>query len=199
MTKNKKRLLTVFCFVSGLFFSAFLAVHVYAHKISSAEKRLLMCDPAILNTGCTIKTFGRGDSEVSAMISFYTPSEKLIGSYERAWNGSALNLECIVCKMKNGALVFPYRLFSDTSEGTGIVLFDIYAEKRYPAIYDYSFFSQEEKKAVQTLFKAAVFSRYLLILFSSARLQTVTLHNFEPDAEYGLKALSSGGLVLQKI
>ncbi len=199
LIKHKKGFLFFFCSLPVLFFLFSIAVNRYTGKISAAEKKLSSYEINIFNTGCIIKTFGRGNSTVSASISFYTPSEKPIGSYERAWHGSELNLECIVFTFKHGSIVFPYRLFSDKPESTGVLLFNMYSEKDYPAIYDYPFLPEEEKMSIKTLFKSAVFSPYLLTLFSSARLQTVTLASFKPDAEYSLNILPSGQAVLEKL
>lgn len=196
--KNKKRFFAIFCTVSALFFLMFGIVRLYAYRIAYAEKKLSGYDINIFNTGCVIKTFGRGSSSVNASVSFYTPTGTLIGSYERAWKGWELNIECIVFKFKKGCLVFPYRIFSDKTVGTGIVLFNMYTENNYPEIYKYSFFSEEEKQLITVLFKSAVFSPYLLSLFSSAQIKTVTLREFSPDSEYGLKILPSGEIILSK-
>ena len=168
-------------------------MELYNYKLGSIKQKLSKTNLSIYSTGTMIKTFGQNTETVSAVISFFTPSGNLINSYERAWHGWELNLECIVFTFESGSIVFPYRLFSNESKyGTGIKLFDYYNRDGYPAIYDYSFFSKEEKELIKSLYGYAVFSPYLLKVFSYARIKTVSLHNFKPDTEYLLYAGSDG-------
>lgn len=193
MLKRKKRVLIIFLSVSLLFFLIFGAVELYNYKLGSIKQKLSKTNLSIYNTGTVIKTFGQNTETVSAVISFFTPRGDLINSYERAWQGWELNLECIVFTFESGSIVFPYRLFSNESKyGTGVKLFDYYNLKGYPAIYDYSFFSKEEKELIKSLYEYAVFSPYLLKVFSYARIKTVNLRNFKPDTEYLLYAGSDG-------
>ena len=193
MLKRKKRVLIIFLSVSLLFFLIFGAVELYNYKLGSIKKKLSKTNLSIYSTGTMIKTFGQNTETVSAVISFFTPRGELINSYERAWQGWELNLECIVFTFESGSIVFPYRLFSNESKyGTGVKLFDYYNLKDYPAIYDYSFFSKEERELIKSLYEYAVFSPYLLKVFSYARIKTVSLHNFKPDTEYLLYAGSDG-------
>ena len=193
MLKRKKRVLIIFLSVSLLFFLIFGAVELYNYKLGSIKQKLSKTNLSIYSTGTMIKTFGQNTETVSAVISFFTPSGNLINSYERAWHGWELNLECIVFTFESGSIVFPYRLFSNESKyGTGVKLFDYYNLKGYPAIYDYSFFSKEERELIKGLYEYAVFSPYLLKVFSYARIKTVSLRNFKPDMEYLLYAGSDG-------
>ncbi|UTD12517.1 hypothetical protein HO345_05780 [Treponema denticola] len=193
MLKRKKRVLIIFLSVSLLFFLIFGAVEFYNYKLGSIKQKLSKTNLSIYNTGTVIKTFGQNTETVSAVISFFTPRGDLINSYERAWQGWELNLECIVFTFESGSIVFPYRLFSNESKyGTGVKLFDYYNLNDYPAIYDYSFFSKEERELIKGLYEYAVFSPYLLKVFSYARIKTVSLHNFKPDTEYLLYAGSDG-------
>ena len=193
MLKRKKRVLIIFLSVSLLFFLIFVAVELYNYKLGSIKQKLSKTNLSIYNTGTVIKTFGQNTETVSAVISFFTPRGELINSYERAWHGWELNLECIVFTFESGSIVFPYRLFSNESKyGTGVKLFDYYNLKGYPAIYDYSFFSKEERELIKSLYEYAVFSPYLLKVFSYARIKTVSLRNFKPDTEYLLYAGSDG-------
>ena len=113
-------------------------MELYNYKLGSIKKKLSKTNLSIYSTGTMIKTFGQNTETVSAVISFFTPSGNLINSYERAWHGWELNLECIVFTFESGSIVFPYRLFSNESKyGTGVKLFDYYNLKDYPAIYDY--------------------------------------------------------------
>lgn len=193
MLKRKKRVLIIFLSVSLLFFLIFGAVELYNYKLGSIKQKLSKTNLSIYSTGTMIKTFGQNTETVSAVISFFTPSGNLINSYERAWHGWELNLECIVFTFESGSIVFPYRLFSNESKyGTGVKLFDYYNLKDYPAIYDYSFFSKEERELIKGLYEYAVFSPYLLKVFSYARIKTVNLRNFKPDTEYLLYAGSDG-------
>lgn len=193
MLKRKKRVLIIFLSVSLLFFLIFGAVELYNYKLGSIKQKLSKTNLSIYSTGTMIKTFGQNTETVSAVISFFTPSGNLINSYERAWQGWELNLECIVFTFESGSIVFPYRLFSNESKyGTGVKLFDYYNLNDYPAIYDYSFFSKEERELIKGLYEYAVFSPYLLKVFSYARIKTVNLRNFKPDTEYLLYAGSDG-------
>ena len=193
MLKRKKRVLIIFLSVSLLFFLIFGAVELYNYKLGSIKQKLSKTNLSIYSTGTMIKTFGQNTETVSAVISFFTPRGDLINSYERAWQGWELNLECIVFTFESGSIVFPYRLFSNESKyGTGVKLFDYYNLNDYPAIYDYSFFSKEERELIKGLYEYAVFSPYLLKVFSYARIKTVSLHNFKPDMEYLLYAGSDG-------
>ena len=193
MLKRKKRVLIIFLSVSLLFFLIFGAVELYNYKLGSIKQKLSKTNLSIYSTGTMIKTFGQNTETVSAVISFFTPSGNLINSYERAWHGWELNLECIVFTFESGSIVFPYRLFSNESTyGTGVKLFDYYNLNDYPAIYDYSFFSKEERELIKGLYEYAVFSPYLLKVFSYARIKTVNLRNFKPDTEYLLYAGSDG-------
>lgn len=193
MLKRKKRVLIIFLSVSLLFFLIFGAVELYNYKLGSIKQKLSKTNLSIYSTGTMIKTFGQNTETVSAVISFFTPRGELINSYERAWQGWELNLECIVFTFESGSIVFPYRLFSNESKyGTGVKLFDYYNLKGYPAIYDYSFFSKEERELIKGLYEYAVFSPYLLKVFSYARIKTVSLRNFKPDTEYLLYAGSDG-------
>ncbi|UTD04771.1 hypothetical protein E4N80_04370 [Treponema denticola] len=193
MLKRKKRVLIIFLSVSLLFFLIFGAVELYNYKLGSIKQKLSKTNLSIYSTGTMIKTFGQNTETVSAVISFFTPSGNLINSYERAWHGWELNLECIVFTFESGSIVFPYRLFSNESKyGTGVKLFDYYNLNDYPAIYDYSFFSKEERELIKGLYEYAVFSPYLLKVFSYARIKTVNLRNFKPDTEYLLYAGSDG-------
>ena len=193
MLKRKKRVLIIFLSVSLLFFLIFGAVELYNYKLGSIKQKLSKTNLSIYSTGTMIKTFGQNTETVSAVISFFTPSGNLINSYERAWHGWELNLECIVFTFESGSIVFPYRLFSNESKyGTGVKLFDYYNLNDYPAIYDYSFFSKEERELIKGLYEYAVFSPYLLKVFSYARIKTVSLRNFKPDTEYLLYAGSDG-------
>ena len=193
MLKRKKRVLIIFLSVSLLFFLIFGAVELYNYKLGSIKQKLSKTNLSIYNTGTVIKTFGQNTETVSAVISFFTPRGDLINSYERAWQGWELNIECIVFTFESGSIVFPYRLFSNESKyGTGVKLFDYYNLKGYPAIYDYSFFSKEERELIKGLYEYAVFSPYLLKVFSYARIKTVNLRNFKPDTEYLLYAGSDG-------
>ncbi|MEL3912271.1 hypothetical protein [Treponema pedis] len=196
--KNRKCFFSIFSFVSLLFLFIFIIVNFYSLKIEYAEKKLLNGNFEIYNTGCIVKALGQNTENVSAAVSFYLPDGKPLGTYERSWHGWELKLECIVLQLKKGALVFPYRIFSDESKyGTGIKLFSYYLKNGYPAIYDYSFFSDEEKDAVKTLFSFAAFSPNLFLTFSSAKKQTVSLRRFNPDTEYILTVSSSGSLLLK--
>ena len=193
MLKRKKRVLIIFLSVSLLFFLIFGAVELYNYKLGSIKQKLSKTNLSIYSTGTMIKTFGQNTETVSAVISFFTPSGNLINSYERAWHGWELNLECIVFTFESGSIVFPYRLFSNESKyGTGVKLFDYYNLNDYPAIYDYSFFSKEERELIKGLYEYAVFSPYLLKVFSYARIKTVSLRNFKPDTEYLLYVGSDG-------
>ena len=193
MLKRKKRFLIIFLSVSLLFFLIFGAVELYNYKLGSIKQKLSKTNLSIYSTGTMIKTLGQNTETVSAVISFFTPSGNLINSYERAWHGWELNLECIVFTFESGSIVFPYRLFSNESKyGTGVKLFDYYNLNDYPAIYDYSFFSKEERELIKGLYEYAVFSPYLLKVFSYARIKTVNLRNFKPDTEYLLYAGSDG-------
>jgi len=193
LLKRKKRVLIIFLSVSLLFFLIFGAVELYNYKLGSIKQKLSKTNLSIYSTGTMIKTFGQNTETVSAVISFFTPSGNLINSYERAWHGWELNLECIVFTFESGSIVFPYRLFSNESKyGTGVKLFDYYNLNDYPAIYDYSFFSKEERELIKGLYEYAVFSPYLLKVFSYARIKTVNLRNFKPDTEYLLYAGSDG-------
>ena len=168
-------------------------MELYNYKLGSIKQKLSKTNLSIYSTGTMIKTFGQNTETVSAVISFFTPSGNLINSYERAWQGWELNLECIVFTFESGSIVFPYRLFSNESKyGTGVKLFDYYNLNDYPAIYDYSFFSKEERELINGLYEYAVFSPYLLKVFSYARIKTVSLRNFKPDTEYLLYAGSDG-------
>ena len=168
-------------------------MELYNYKLGSIKQKLSKTNLSIYSTGTMIKTFGQNTETVSAVISFFTPSGNLINSYERAWHGWELNLECIVFTFESGSIVFPYRLFSNESKyGTGVKLFDYYNLNDYPAIYDYSFFSKEERELIKGLYEYAVFSPYLLKVFSYARIKTVSLRNFKPDTEYLLYAGSDG-------
>ena len=176
-----------------MFFLIFGLTDFYNYKLGSIKQKLSKTNLSIYNTGTVIKTFGQNTETVSAVISFFTPRGDLINSYERAWQGWELNLECIVFTFESGSIVFPYRLFSNESKyGTGVKLFDYYNLKGYPAIYDYSFFSKEERELIKGLYEYAVFSPYLLKVFSYARIKTVSLRNFKPDTEYLLYAGSDG-------
>ncbi|AIN94563.1 hypothetical protein [Treponema putidum] len=193
MLKRKKRFLIIFLSVSSLFFIIFGSVSFYNYKLGYIKQKLSKSNLDIHNTGTVIKTFGQNTETVSAVISFFTPRGYLINSYERAWHGWELNLECVVFTFKSGSVVFPYRLFSNESKyGTGVKLFDYYNRKGYPAIYDYSFFSDEEKSLIKTLYKYTMFSPYLLKVFSYVNIKTVSLRNFRPDTEYLLYAGSDG-------
>ena len=193
MLKRKKRVLIIFLSVSLLFFLIFGAVELYNYKLGSIKQKLSKTNLSIYSTGTMIKTFGQNTETVSAVISFFTPSGNLINSYERAWHGWELNLECIVFTFESGSILFPYRLFSNESKyGTGVKLFDYYNLNDYPAIYDYSFFSKEERELIKGLYEYAVFSPYLLKVFSYARIKTVSLRNFKPDTEYLLYVGSDG-------
>ena len=193
MLKRKKRVLIIFLSVSLLFFLIFGLTDFYNYKLGSIKQKLSKTNLSIYSTGTMIKTFGQNTETVSAVISFFTPSGNLINSYERAWQGWELNLECIVFTFESGSIVFPYRLFSNESKyGTGVKLFDYYNLNDYPAIYDYSFFSKEERELINGLYEYAVFSPYLLKVFSYARIKTVSLRNFKPDTEYLLYAGSDG-------
>ncbi|UTC68093.1 MULTISPECIES: hypothetical protein [unclassified Treponema] len=193
LLKRKKRFLIIFLSVSFLFFLIFGAADFYADKLNSIEKQISESGFTVYNTGTVIKTFGQNTETVSAVISFFTPKGELINSYERAWHGQELNLECIVFTFKTGPIVFPYRIFSDESkQGTGLNLFNYYNRGGFPAIYDYTFFSKEEKALIKELYGYTVFSPYLLKLFSSAKIKTVILRNFKPDTEYLLYAESNG-------
>lgn len=193
MLKRKKRFLIIFLSVSLLFFLIFGLTDFYNYKLGSIKQKLSKTNLSIYSTGTVIKTFGQNTETVSAVISFFTPSGNLINSYERAWQGWELNLECIVFTFESGSIVFPYRLFSNESKyGTGVKLFDYYNRDGSPAIYDYSFFSKEEKELIKSLYGYAVFSPYLLKVFSYAKIKTVSLHNFKPDTEYLLYAGSDG-------
>ena len=193
MLKRKKRVLIIFLSVSLLFFLIFGAVEFYNYKLGSIKQKLSKTNLSIYSTGTMIKTFGQNTETVSAVISFFTPNGNLINSYERAWHGWELNLECVVFTFESGSIVFPYRLFSNESKyGTGLKLFDYYNRKGYPAIYDYSFFSNEEKALIKTLYRYTIFSPYLLKAFSYVDIKTVSLRNFKPDTEYLLYAGSDG-------
>lgn len=174
-------------------------INVYSLNIENAEKHLEASNLSIFNTGCIIKTLGRNSETVSAEISFYEPDGTLCGRYERAWHGWELNIECMVLNLKSGNLVFPYRIFSDESKhGTGVNLIPYYSKNNYPATYGYTVFSKEDKKAIQTLFKAAAFSPYLFLFFSSAKKQTILLRNFTPDTEYLLTVSTAGRISFKK-
>ena len=193
MLKRKKRVLIIFLSVSLLFFLIFGLTDFYNYKLGSIKQKLSKTNLSIYNTGTVIKTFGQNTETVSAVISFFTPRGDLINSYERAWHGWELNLECVVFTFESGSIVFPYRLFSNESKyGTGLKLFDYYNRKGYPAIYDYSFFSNEEKALIKTLYRYTMFSPYLLKAFSYVDIKTVSLRNFKPDTEYLLYAGSDG-------
>lgn len=197
--KNKKRFLIIFSLVSFLFFSVFILINFYSLNIENAEKHLANSNLSIFNMGCIIKTLGRNAETVSAEISFYEPNGTLCGRYERAWQGWELNIECIVLNLKNGNLVFPYRIFSDKSKhGTGVNLIPYYSKNNYPATYGYTFFSKEDKKAIQTLFKSAALSPYLFLFFSSAKKETIPLRNFTPDTEYTLTVSAAGRISFKK-
>ncbi len=197
--KNKKRFRIIFSAVSVLFLFIFLIINLYAGSIEYAEEKLSGRTFANFNTGCVIKTLGYNSETFSAAVSFYLPNGALIGSYERAWQGWELKLECIVLNLKSGAIVFPYRIFSDKSKyGTGVKLFSYYTKGGYPAIYDYSFFQAEEKEAVNVLFRSAALSPSLFLFFSSAQKQSIRLRNFHPDTEYALTVSPSGKIFLKK-
>ncbi len=197
--KNKKRFFKIFISVSAVFFLLFAIVYFVNLKIELAEKALAKTNLSVFNTGCIIRTLGQNTESVSANISFFTPNTSLISSYERSWQGWELKIECIVFPLKNGVLVFPHRIFSNrTKFGTGVILFKLYNNSGYPAIYDYAFLSREEKKAIKTLFKLAKFSPSLFKIFSTAKAQTIDLREFKPDQEFLLFTNSEKQLYLKK-
>ncbi len=183
--KNKKRFLKIFISVAAFFVLLFAIVNYINLKIELAEKILSNTNLSGFNTGCIIRTLGQNPESVSANISFFTPSNYLISSYERSWQGWELKIECIVLPLKKGVLVFPHRIYSNrTKFGTGVILFQYYNKKGFPAIYDYGFLSSEEKKAIKTLFKLVKFSPSLFKAFSSAKAQTIDLREFKRDKEF---------------
>ncbi len=199
LIKNKKRFRIIFISVSVVFLLIFGLVSLYNFRLEQAKKVLSKSHFFIRNTGCVVKTFGRSADAVSAVISFYTPTGELVKSYERSWQGWELKFECIVLKLGENYWVFPHRVFSDkTRYGTGVWLFNLYSVNNYPAVYDYSFFTKDERAALETLFRLAKFSPYLFKFFSGAKAMTINLREFKPDKEYGLCIDPHKGLYLKK-
>lgn len=176
----------------------------FKNKITAAKKSLMRHDFDKMPPGCTITSFGHGNGTFSASISFLQPNGKMISSYERSWQGSKLFAECFVFSLKKGNLVFPFRLYSDKAKkGTGTTLFPYYTIDKYPAIYNYTFFSQNEKKIIEEIFKTSrnisVISPRFLTAFRGVTIQTAVLSDFKADANYNLTFDKNGKLIFKQV
>lgn len=202
--KNRK-MIPVF-FIIPFFLSSFFLFFVlsFTSKISFLKKSLEKQDFENLSLGCTITSFGNGNGTFSASISFSQPNGKMISSYERSWYGKELYAECIVLSFKKNNLVFPYRLYSDkTKKGTGTTLFPYYTIDGFPAVYNYSFFSQKEKKLIEDIFKTSKVLSFIspkfLTAFRNVKMETAVLSDFKADSGYALTFDKKGNLIFKRI
>lgn len=171
-----------------IFFCTILSAALFLGIIINAIDRLISKSVfPVLNSECVVRTLGANFETVNASISFYQPDGLLLGSYERAWYGTQLNIECINFKTKNSFLVFPYRIFSDKNKnGTGVNLYGYYTKKSFPAIYDFPEIGQREKHYLKVMFYLLKTIPEFTILFSSAKYETVSINNFGYGFEYNL-------------
>lgn len=204
LSSRVKKTSILFC-IPILLLSAFLIfILSFIHNISSAEKALEKYKFDDFSTGCTVTSFGTGEDTFSASISFSQPSGKMISSYERSWQGKELYIECVVFNFKSGHIVFPYRLYSDKSEkGTGTILYPYYTIEKYPAGYNYSFFSQNEKKHLERIFNTSrvlsIASPAFLTCFHKVKIKKASLSGLKAGAAYNLMIDQKGFLFFKRI
>lgn len=154
------------------------------------------------------QVLSRGGETVSARFSFYDMDGTETAVFERSWNGTELEVESLIVPVSGSYLVFPSRVFTDTTApGRGTELFTYYDQDGFPTIFGSAKLDRQTRSALVELFtEVKIFgrsdpprkARLLANLFrlrsyaGNAVYDTKRLRGFELGAVYALVAKSDG-------
>lgn len=197
--RRKRRNRIIILFVLFFFLMLFTAFFYYDTTISQIKAAFSAYPSAPMSVPFTITPYGRSSTTVSARLSWFTPKGTLVRTYERSWQGWQLKVECILFSVKEGAFVFPYRIFTDKySGGTGTNLFSQYSIDEFPVLYDLPTLTENERNELKKLFTFIRTAPHLICFLGDVRIVSVPLRNFEQGKSYRLILSSNGSLVFKK-
>lgn len=148
----------------------------------------------------------RSDQAVSARFRFYDADGREIAVFERSWNGSELFIDSIVVPVGGRNLVFPSRVFTETTAPRrGTELFGYYDRDGFPAIFDSASLDGRLRSSLSVLFsrvkrsegaegEAGGESAALPGSWGNAVHELRRFREFEVGAVYSLTARSTGGI-----
>ena len=144
----------------------------------------------------------RSDQAVSARFRFYDADGREIAAFERSWNGSELFIDSIVVPVGGRTLVFPSRVFTETTAPRrGTELFGYYDRDGFPAIFDSASLDGRLRSSLSVLFSRVKRSEgpesegaALPGSWGNAVHELRRFREFEVGAVYSLTARSTGGI-----
>jgi len=197
MKRNRKRYRRkVFFYCSFAFCALFVLSGWYAKRIERIKALLQGYTVTDTYLPCTVTLIGYGSNTASTLITFSTPQGRITGSHERSWYGKELRMSAYFFPTPNGYIIFPYRIFStiERKKKQGLFLFNYYTVNDFPALYDDSLMTAEQKAALQELFLFIKRIPQIMQLFGDLQLKTAIINRNETPAEYSLFVSAKGFL-----
>lgn len=203
-----KRIIVVSALVLSLFGLALLGLFAarQALLVSRLEEKIALLRPE--TTPLRFQVLSRSGETVSARFSFYDMGDTETAVFERSWNGAELEVESIIVPVAGSFLVFPSRVFTDTTApGRGTELFAYYDQEGFPTIFGSANLDGQTRSALVELFTevkafgrsdpprktGSVMNIFRLHSFvGKAVYDTRRLRGFELGADYALVAKSDG-------
>jgi hypothetical protein len=191
--------------IIGLSSLGFLAAR-QAFLVARLEEKIALLRPE--TNPLRFQVLSRSGETVSARFSFHDMDGSQTAVFERSWNGAELEVESIIVPVAGSFLVFPSRVFTDTTApGRGTELFAYYDQDGFPTIFGSARLDAQTRSALVELFtEVKAFghsdpSRKTTLLANVFRLRSFAgnsvydrrrLRGFELGAGYGLVAKRDG-------
>ena len=152
------------------------------------------------------KIIEKTDSSVTVEMRFYDADNKEISIKKLKLNGTELTFDFNVVKMKNNRksdsyLFFPIKVFTDRiPPADGVEISGEYNKNEFPAIYDGSGLSENDRKVVTDLYKIILEKEPIIIEhFGSAVHDLKTISELKTGFIYRLVChQSSGGMEIER-
>lgn len=177
-----------------------------AFLVARLEERIALLRPESIPL--RFQVLSRGGETVSARFGFYDMDGTRTAVFERSWNGAELEVESIIVPVSGSFLVFPSRVFTDTTAaGRGTELFPYYDQDGFPTIFGSARLDGQTRSALVELFteikafgrsdpprKAGLLANFFRLrsFAGNAVYDTKRLRGFELGAGYALVAKSDG-------
>ncbi len=176
--------------------------------VARLEEKIAQLRPASIPL--RFQVLSRGEETVSARFSFYDMDGAQTAVFERSWNGTELEIESLIVPVSGSFLVFPSRVFTDTTApGRGTELFSYYDKDGFPTIFGSAKVDRQTRSAMVELFtevksigrsdpprRAGPLARLFRLhsYAGNAVYDTKRLRGFELGAGYALVAKSDGNI-----
>ena len=188
---------------SGIYFYPALIDYQKA-KIESLQTEISALKEELIPV--RFKILDKTDSSVTVEMRFYDADDKEISIKKLRMNGTELTFDFNVVKMKNNRksdtyLFFPEKVFTDRiPPADGIIISGEYNNNDFPAIYDASGLSENDRKVVSNLYKIILEKEPIIIEhFGSAVHDLKTISELKTGFIYQLVChQSSGGMEIER-